>query len=146
MNELLTYSWEYYATDIEKEEAWKFFIPYMKEELHQYYRNSNPSLQITYEYWRRRMDEEWHKVAMLDWLFSKTGRPNTTLLDRQGLKTVCEFHLEGCLQQSFDNCDLYEGKYSVIDKKTCEECGDRLQAGDYEKYCKYCWDYRNNSI
>jgi hypothetical protein len=145
MSEPVQYSWEHYITQEEQEETWRTFLPQMREELIQWYGIKDPVLQTIYDYWRKRVEQEWNSVVMLDWLFSRTGRDHSTHLNRHELKSVCEFHLEDCLRHSFANCDLYEGKHSELDKNTCEECGDSLQAGDYEKHCKYCWNYREHS-
>jgi hypothetical protein len=145
MSQPIKYSWEEYISHEEQEDVWNTFLPQMKEELLQWYGMKNPSLQVVYDYYRKRVEQEWNSVVMLDWLFRKTGRPCEMDLDRTQLKAVCEFHLEGCLQRSFNNCDLYEGSYSELDHNVCQECGDSLQVGDYEKHCKYCWNYRSHS-
>ena len=146
MSEPITYTWEQYISQPEQEETWTTFVPQMREELLQWYGIANPSMSALYEYWRKRVDQEWNNLVMLDWLFTRTGRPNTHKCNRHELKTICEFHLEDCLQHSFNNCDLYEGTQSELDQNTCQECGDSLIVGDYEKHCKYCWNYRQHTI
>jgi hypothetical protein len=141
----ISYTWEDYASDEEKSDIWINFYQQMKDELIQWYGLQEPDNEAVYCYTRKRVDQLWHEVGMLDFLYNKSGRLQKFDLTREELRIVCEFHLEGCLQNSFHNCDLYEGKYSELDKNSCNECGDSLLAGDYEKYCKYCWNYRNHS-
>lgn len=144
MSQPVQYTWEDYISPEDKELAWKEFQGQMVQELKQWYGVHNPPLQTVHDYWRRRVDQAWNSIVMLDWLFIRSGRAYKEL-DRKDLKTVCEFHLEACLQNTFSNCDLYEGSQSELSKNVCEECGDHLIAGDYEKHCKYCWNYREHT-
>lgn len=83
-------------------------------------------------YWADRVLAEWRRSWAFEWLLERSGREITTKMDGEDLQACCEFHLEGCLRNSYDNCDLVEKNTF---RRSCPTCLPGVE-------CPVCYNNR----
>ena len=98
-----------YISEEQLEESYQYELPDTLDEIRtKFGLIQQPHDNFVKQYWANRVLENWRKFWCLEWLYERTGRPEVKGLDIQTTIECCRVHLEGCMLNSYENCDLVE--------------------------------------
>jgi hypothetical protein len=97
-----------YISNRQLEEAYQLELPDTLDEIYTNMGIKDPHESLVRRYWADKVLENWRAFWCLEWLYSRTGRPEVEGLDIKTTIECCKVHLQACMLNSYENCDLLE--------------------------------------
>ena len=129
---------EYFCTE-DIESVWVDQKPVIYSELATTYFLTNPPEYYAKAYWENQITKLWDSGKDWQFLWDRTGRPNSENLDKKTLVDCSKIHLNSCLSSSYPFCDLKSTAHIGF----CINCHNQIIACDSEEYCARCYRKEN---
>lgn len=101
---------------------------------------SNPALNYLWEYFHKKVNANWHKYGMLQFVLQKINNLNDNCTNPEFLKLRAQYHLSKCLAASYDYCDLKEKWYGLVGTVVlCIDCHQAINACESQHRCARCY-------
>jgi hypothetical protein len=140
----IEHEWTDYITAEAIETVWQQDRAAIYNELLTIYMMHSPPEWYVREYWMRTITAEWRRGGDWGWLWSRTGRPQSTNSDIHTLQECSRVHLDDCLSKSYPFCDLKSRSRHDVPGRFCINCHAPIVACDSLDYCARCYRQQLN--
>lgn len=93
------------------------------------------------DYWKKKCNTKWLNDGDWKFLWDQSGRERIDFsgIDKETFLKCCIAHLQGCMVNTYDNCDLIEHNNPKSYVNLCYTCLKPLIGTESERYCARCY-------